>query len=169
MKYGYRPSEMKDLDEIMQIYVDAQAHMERGGNPQWPKGFPDRTDITGGILGGILYTVECGGEIAAVFSAMNYDNDYDGIDGRWLTKGNYLAVHRVAVAEKFLRQGVATYIVDCAAHEIAVKRGRGSIRMDTHEKNAPMRALLKKCGFAECGTIELVRDYSRRIAFEKKL
>lgn len=169
MKFTYRPSRLSDLDGIMQIYIDAQAAMERSGNPQWPKGFPDRKDIKGGILGGILYTVECGGEVAAVFSAMNYDNDYDGIDGAWLTRGNYLAVHRVAVAEKFLRRGAATYIVDCASHEIAVKRGRHSIRMDTHEKNLPMRALLEKCGFTACGTIELARDYSRRIAFEKKL
>lgn len=167
MKYLFRPSEIKELDEIMKVYAEAQAFMEKSGNPQWPKGFPDGTDVTGGILGGILYTVLCEGEIAAVFSAMNYDNDYDGIDGEWLTAGNYLAVHRVAVADKYRRQGVATFIVNCAAHEIACKRGRGSIRMDTHEKNLPMRGLLKKCGFSECGTISLVRDDSLRIAFEK--
>lgn len=167
MKYLYRPSDIGELDVIMKIYAEAQAFMEKSGNPQWPKGFPDKTDITGGILGGILYTVLCGDEIVAVFSAMNYDNDYDEIDGKWLTGGNYLAVHRVAVSDKFRRRGVATFIVKCAAHEIACKRGRVSIRMDTHEKNAPMRGLLKKCGFSECGTISLVRDNSLRIAFEK--
>ena len=167
MKYIYRASRLDELDEIMKIYVGAQSFMAENDNPQWPAGFPDKTDVAGGILGGILYTVLCEGEIVAVFSAMNYDNDYDGIDGKWLTGGNYLAVHRVAVSDKYRRCGVASYIVNCAAHELAVKRGRGSIRMDTHEKNAPMRGLLKKCGFEECGTILLVRDGSLRIAFEK--
>ena len=90
-------AELSELDEIMKIYSDAQAFMASNGNPQWPAGFPDKTDVTGGILGGILYCVKHSGEIAAVFSAVNYDGDYDGLEGKWLTGGNYLAGHRVAV------------------------------------------------------------------------
>lgn len=162
-------AELSELDEIMKIYSDAQAFMASNGNPQWPAGFPDKTDVTGGILGGILYCVKHSGEIAAVFSAVNYYGDYDGLEGKWLTGGNYLAVHRVAVAAKWRGRGVAKYIVDCAAPEIARKRGRGSIRMDTHEKNAHMRGLLTGRGFSECGVIYLMRDGSPRVAFEKKV
>lgn len=167
MSYTYRQADISELNSIMEIYVAAQKYMQKNGNPQWPAGFPDRRDVTGGILGGILYAVERDGQIAAVFSAVNYDGDYDGIDGCWLTKGNYLAVHRVAVSEKFRGMGAAKYIVDVAAVDLAKKRGRGSIRMDTHEKNASMRGLLVGRGFTECGTIELMRDNSLRIAFER--
>ncbi|MDE6585825.1 MAG: GNAT family N-acetyltransferase [Clostridia bacterium] len=167
--YNYRQAEISELNEIMNIYVAAQKFMEQNGNPQWPAGFPGRRDVTGGILGGILYAVEREGKIAAVFSAVNYDSDYDGIVGSWLTSGNYLAVHRVAVSEEFRGKGAAKYIVDEAAVDLAKKRGRGSIRMDTHEKNASMRGLLSDRGFTECGTIELIRDGSIRIAFEKKI
>ena len=80
MNYTYRLAELSELNKIMEIYVSAQQFMEHNGNPQWPAGFPGKVDVTGGILGGILYTVTYGGEIAAVFSAMNYDGDYDEIE-----------------------------------------------------------------------------------------
>ena len=169
MKYTYRLAELSELNKIMEIYVAAQKFMEHNGNPQWPAGFPDRVDVTGGILGGILYTVTCGGKISAVFSAMNYDGDYDAIEGKWLTSGNYLAVHRVAVSQEFRGKGAGKYILDYAAADIAKKRGRASIRMDTHEKNAHMRGLITGRGFTECGTIRLMRDGSPRVAYEKLL
>lgn len=167
MQFEYTPAEAEDLDRVLGIYVGAQKFMEEHGNPQWGKGFPDRMDILGGILGGIIYKVTCGGEIAAVFSVVNHDGNYDNIDGAWLTNGNYLAVHRVAVSETFRGTGAAKFIVNIAANEIALSRGRGSIRMDTHAKNAPMLALLRSQGFTECGQISLTRDDTVRTAFER--
>ena len=41
-----------------------------------------------------------------------------------------------------------------------------SLRIDTHADNAPMRGLLRKLGFAQCGTIRLA-DGSPRLAFER--
>lgn len=167
MEFDYVKAEITMLDEIMEIYRQAQAYMEESGNPQWQKGFPDENDIRGGILGGILYVVRIEGAIAAVFSAVNHESNYDRIDGKWLTDGNYLAVHRVAVGDKFRGMGAAKYIVKFAAGEIARSRTRGSIRMDTHELNIPMRCLLESCGFTECGKISVFRDDSERLAFEK--
>ena len=167
MGYLFRRATLDDLNKIMEIYVGAQAFMEAHNNPQWPKGFPDETDVHGGISGGILYAVTLDEEIAAVFAIASYDRDYDEIEGSWITDGRYIAVHRVAVAEKFRGRGAAKYIVNFAADEIARSRRRTSIRMDTHEKNAPMRALLTSQGFTQCGYITLLRDGTRRIAFEK--
>ena len=42
----------------------------------------------------------------------------------------------------------------------------GSLKIDTHENNAPMRGLLAKLGFAYCGVI-WVLDGEERIAFQK--
>jgi len=150
MKFVYRKAKTEDLNELMRIYTAAQAFMEANGNPQWGKGFPDENDV-----------------IAAVFSAVGYDRDYDDIIGGWLSDGKYLAVHRVASAEKYRGQGAAKFIVNCAANEIAKVRKCKSVRMDTHEKNIPMRSLLTSQGFTECGIITLIRDDSARIAFEK--
>lgn len=168
MEFEYKIADVSALDEIIDIYRTAQSFMESNGNPQWGKGFPSSDDILGGILGGIIYTVLCGGEIAAVFSVAHYDIDYDEINGSWLTEGNYLAVHRVAVAEKFRGKGAAKFIIKSAA-EIARSLRRGSLRLDTHEKNIPMRSLLTSQGFTQCGTIRLIRDDTTRIAFEKTI
>ncbi len=170
MKFKFRKAEINDLDEIMRIFVCAQAFMQAHGNPQWQKGFPDENDVRWGIYGGVLFVVTSESDkIAAVFSIAGYDRDYDKIDGKWLTSGNYLAVHRVAVSENFRGEGAAKFIVNQAACEIARSRGRQSLRMDTHEKNAPMLALLKSQGFTECGKITLFRDDTSRVAFEKIL
>lgn len=169
MKYSYSKSNISQLKEIMEIYASAQEYMASLGNPQWGKGFPEEHDIREGILGGILYTVKIDGEIAAVFSALTFDENYIEIDGKWLTDGNYLAIHRVAVAEKFRGTGVATYVLDEAAPQLAHTRGRTSLRIDTHEKNLPMLSLLNKLNFVRCGNVTLFRDGTSRIAFEKLL
>lgn len=169
MGFVYAPSRISQLEEIMKIYSSAQQFMESLGNPQWGKGFLEEHDIREGILGGVLYSVTVGNEIAAVFSLLNFDENYIEIDGKWLTEGNYLAVHRVAVAEKFRRTGAAKYVLGTAAPQIAHTRGRTSLRIDTHEKNVPMLALLQKLQFVRCGTVTLLRDGTSRIAFEKLL
>lgn len=166
MEFEYRLADESALGDIMKIYREAQAFMESYGNPQWHRGFPDDNDVLGGLYGGIIYIVTHNGETAAVFSAVNYDHDYEEIAGKWLTDGNYLAVHRVAVAEKYRGNGAAKFVISAAA-EIARSRGRGSLRFDTHEKNVPMRTLLLSQGFNECGEIKLFRDETTRIAYEK--
>lgn len=167
MRFSYSPSRISQLNEITEIYSSAQQFMESLGNPQWGKGFITEHDVREGILGGVLYSVTVDGEVAAVFSVLNFDENYVEIDGKWLTGGNYLAVHRVAVAEKYRRTGAAKYVLDVAAPQIAHSRGRTSLRIDTHEKNVPMLALLEKLKFRRCGTVTLLRDSTSRIAFEK--
>lgn len=167
MNFSYRKATISEAKEITQIYASAQAFMEAQGNPQWTKGFPNENDVRGGIYGGILYCVIARNEIAAVFASVTHDGNYDEIDGKWLTDGNYLAVHRVAVSEKYRGLGAAKFIVNYAAEDMARSRGRTSIRIDTHELNKPMRSLLTSQGFTECGKVYISRDYSERIAYEK--
>lgn len=169
MNYSYRKATIEDFKEITLIYASAQAFMEAQGNPQWTKGFPDENDVRGGIYGGILYCVIANNEIAAVFAVVDHDGNYDEIEGKWLTEENYVAVHRVAVSEKYRGLGAAKFVINCAAEELARSRGRKSIRIDTHELNRPMRSLLVSQGFTECGIVYISRDYSSRIAYEKIL
>ena len=169
MNFSYRKATIAETKEIVDIYASAQAFMEAHGNPQWVKGFPDENDVRGGIFGGILFCVIAKDEIAAVFAAVDHDGNYDEIEGKWLTKGNYLAVHRVAVSEKYRGSGAAKFVLNYAAEELARTRGKTSIRIDTHEMNKPMRSLLASQGFTECGNVYISRDYSLRIAYEKIL
>ena len=69
--------------------------------------------------------------------------------------------------KRFLMQS----LVKLAA-EMTKEAGYGSIRIDTHEGNIPMRTFLKKQGFEECGIIYLSNEGcvdNKRIAYEKIL
>lgn len=169
MEFSYRKATIGELKQVTRIYESAKAQMAAQGNPEWTKGFPDENDVRGGIYGGILYCVIANGEIAAVFAAVNHDGNYEEIEGKWLTKDNYLAVHRVVVSEKFRGSDAAQFVLNYAAEELARTRGRKSIRIDTHEMNKPMRNLLISQGFTECGNVYISNDYSLRIAYEKIL
>lgn len=166
MNFEYRKAELSDLNSIMQIYGEAQSFMESYGNPQWERGFPSEADVRGGIFGGIIYVVTVEEEITGVFSVVFYDHDYDTINGKWLSSDKYIAVHRVAVSDKFRRKGAAKFIIK-SADELAKQSGAKSVRFDTHERNIPMLTLLSTNGFTRCGTILIFRDDTQRIAFEK--
>ncbi len=167
MQFTCRQANIGDFPQIWDIYVKAQEYMESHGNPQWKKGFPNETDIKGGIYGGILYVVMNEGNICAVFSAVNHDEDYDEIEGEWKTKDNYLAVHHVAVNDKYRGKGAGKYIINKAGAELARNRGRKSLRFDTHEKNIPMQHLLTRCGADMCGYVYISGDGTKRMAYEK--
>ena len=48
----------------------------------------------------------------------------------------------------------------------AKKQGYKSMRIDTHEKNIPMRNLIEKNGFVYCGKT-MLRSFKDRLVFEK--
>jgi RimJ/RimL family protein N-acetyltransferase len=61
------------------------------------------------------------------------------------------------IAEEFLRRIAA----------LAAARGTASFRIDTNFDNTPMLRVLRRAGFAHCGTIDY--DGAERLAFEKAL
>ena len=164
-KFTCSPAHMRDLTQIMSVIEDARAFMASYGSPQWQDGFPDSAFVAEKISRGAMYAVRCCGRIAGVFSVVGDEPDYRVIDGAWLTEDNYLAVHTVAVTGAFRGCGCAKFIFS-NVFAMAEERGRGSVRIDTHEMNAPMRSLLAALGFSYCGTITLASG-GGRMAFEK--
>ena len=112
------------------------------------------------------------GTVAAVWSVYDHDDEYDEIDGTWLTDKfgknvKYLAAHTLAVAEGFRGMGFARSAVNAAVQE-AERDGKLSVRMDTHIKNLPMQNLLSSLGFSFCGTI-IARGEGNFLCYEKIL
>ena len=94
------------------------------------------------------------------------DPYYENIDGQWLTNGNYITVHRIAIHNNFLHRGYADHIIHYAEKN-AKTQGIPSFRIDTHHDNLFMRNLVRNNGFTYCGIVQ-VRD-GERLAYEKKL
>lgn len=102
------------------------------------------------------------------YAALVFDGEaaYDALDGKWLTDGPYVAVHRLAVADEAIRRGVATAFM---RHTETVARAEGipAFRIDTARDNRPMLRMLHNLGFVFCG---IVRYRSgTRLAYEKRL
>lgn len=141
---------------------DGKRALAAMGIPQWQDEYPNRIDIEADRAQGASYVaVDDDGTVLGVM-ALSFDGEetYDAIDGAWLTESTsraatYAVIHRCAVSAQ-------------------AARGRGalSMRIDTHERNVPMRGLVGKLGYERCGVITLPYEGGRdplRIAYEKVL
>ena len=87
-------------------------------------------------------------------------------DSLWHTSNNYVVVHRLCVDGTARRRGVAIELMAFAG-DLAMKHGVTDFRIDTHEGNVRMLALLEKLGFEHVGTIRY--ESGLREAFDLKL
>lgn len=155
-----RLAKRDDITEINNLYEAARQFMSKNGNAdQWSNNYPSIEDIEEDLKKDCLYVCEDNDEVLAVFFyEFANDEDYEKIDGAWLDDSPYGVLHRIAT--KRGTNGIGAYCIDYAYNAC------GNLRIDTHEKNIPMRNLLKKLGFKECGIIQ-VRHGKERIAFQK--
>ena len=152
-----RIANQRDVPRILKLYATARDFMRRSGNPtQWPDDYPSLADVTADIGHRSLYVCENNGEVQAVFFfAQGPDPTYAHIDGSWLNEEPYGVVHRIAAQEG---SGAGRACIQWACTQVL------NLRIDTHEKNVPMRHVLTQLGFAECGTI-ICEDGTPRIAY----
>lgn len=156
-----RKTREEEIGALLGLYAAARRFMAENGNPtQWGAARPSDATVAQDVRAGESYVCEQGGRIAAAFAfRLGDDPTYAEIrDGAWPDDGPYGVVHRLVSAG--VARGAAAVCLDWAFAQC------GSLRIDTHENNAPMRALLEKCGFSPCGRI-FAADGTERLAFYK--
>lgn len=171
-----RRAHANDIDRIMTILADGRRALAALGIDQWQGCYPHREVIEADVARGDSYVVEEDGRVVATaMIGFSGERDYDVIEGgAWLTAScsahpDYAVVHRVAVDAGFQGRGGALFLLQHAL-DLTRERGHASVRIDTHPGNAPMRRLLEKVGFAQCGTIYIAHaeeSTPERIAYEK--
>lgn len=163
----FRKAKINEVSEIMGIVKMAQNYFKSKGIDQWQNNYPDQRVINDDILKENSYVLLNNSKIiaiAAVFFAE--ENTYKKIfKGQWLSDLDYAVIHRIAVSDKYKRQGAASFILR-KVENMCQKKGVNSIRIDTHHRNMPMQRLIEKNGFKYCGIIFL-EDGSKRLAYEK--
>lgn len=156
-----RKAVVEDIDALRLVYDEARERMIASGNPkQWAPGYPPLSLIESEIEAGFLHVIEQDGKVVAAFSIIGKEPTYDTIyDGSW-PEGDYeyVTIHRVAGKRE------AHHVLKCAV-ETASKLS-SVIRIDTHEDNKVMQALIKKYGFRYCGKITL-KNGQMRLAFQR--
>ena len=88
------------------------------------------------------------------------------INGHWLTNGDFVVYHRVAISEKHLGRGLAQAMLK-GIEEFALSNNIKSLKADTNFDNAGMLKIFDKLGYVYCG--EVTFRGTPRKAFEKVL
>lgn len=102
------------------------------------------------------------------YGAVAFDGEqaYDAIEGTWLTGGDYVVLHRLAVADGEKGRGRAREFMQ-RVEAAARRRGVGSFRVDTNFDNRYMLRLLARLEFVYCGKVRY--RSGERLAFEKPI
>lgn len=165
--HALREAQPEEADQIWTIIQQAILRRKNDGSLQWQNGYPNPEVIKGDIAkkNGFVLTVD--GEIA-VYGALIFNDEpaYSDIDGRWLTDGEFLVVHRVAVDERFHGRGLVKEFF-LKAEALAIAHNTYSIKVDTNFDNAAMLHILQKLNYTYCGEVMLAGG--PRKAFEKIL
>jgi GNAT superfamily N-acetyltransferase len=166
----FRKGKISDLPRMMEIVRQAQVSIGKMGIDQWQNGYPSEEIMRHDIENGYSYVLtDDGGTVIAIASLIyNCEPSYDRIyGGAWLSGGDFIVVHRMAVAEECKKKGIASRLLK-EIEKQAVNRNIPSFKIDTHEGNIPMRRTFESNGFEYCGRIFL-QDGHPRVAYEKAL
>ena len=134
----FRKTTVSDFPSIFRIYEQSVSFMKKEGNPtQWNDLETLKNHVGDDVNKGISYVLLDEGEIQAVFTLLEIpDPTYQTIEGKWIDDSPYFTIHRIAVKEH--NRGYAS-----ACFHYAYLQNR-HIRIDTHEKNLPMRKLIEE-------------------------
>lgn len=160
-----RKAEIDDRDIIWGIIQQSIERRRQDGSTQWQNGYPNIGTVESDIAKGFGYVLTVDGEIAVyVALILNDEPAYSTIEGAWLSDGEFVVVHRVAVDEKFAGKGMVKKLFDhiedfTRSHEIQ------SIKVDTNYDNMAMLKILESKGYSYCGEVLLAGGM--RKAYEK--
>jgi len=161
-----RKTQLNDVVRVMEIINQAKTYFKNNGIDQWQEGYPNEESIKEDIINGEAFVLEDKGKILGTcMVTIQGEPTYDVIDGKWLSDGDYVCVHRIAVDNQYKGAGLASVILDQA---VAMYSNYHSVKMDTHQDNLSMQKFLTKYGFVYCGLITLQNGALRR-AYEKRI
>jgi GNAT superfamily N-acetyltransferase len=161
----FRKADFSDSDTIWNILKGAIARRKADGSIQWQDGYPNPDVIEKDIQNGAGHVLTLNSEVVGYVALLiNDEPEYSRLKGEWLTNGDFVVFHRVAIEENHLGKGLAQQIFHFI-EEFAKKNNIKSIKADTNYDNQPMLSIFQKSGYHYCGEVTF-RGTPRR-AFEK--
>ena len=167
MNYKFEKATMDQAGEIWQILAEAIVRRKADGSNQWQDGYPNLEVVKSDLSQGYGYVLMADQAIAGYCAILiNDEPAYEYIEGAWLSAGDFVVFHRVAVAKQYLGKGIARLMLGYI-DEFALKNNIFSVRADTNFDNLAMLALFEKTVYHYCGVVHF--RGSPRKAFEKLL
>ncbi|WP_392436552.1 GNAT family N-acetyltransferase [Cruoricaptor ignavus] len=157
----------EQADLIWKILQHGIRLRAESGSDQWQDGYPNPEVVADDIAKNQAFLLLENG-VAVAYAALvpAPDPNYEYIFGEWLSDGNYIAVHRLAVAEGQQGRGLAGIFLNMA-EGYALENQFKSIRLDTNFDNLAMLKTAEKLGYKFCGKV--MQRSGERLAFEKLL
>lgn len=167
MEYTFRKAQQKDLPQIWAILQQAILRRKADGSNQWQDGYPNPQVVQSDIDKGYGFVLVKDHALIGYSAVMlNDEPAYKDIEGTWLSNGDFIVIHRVAIAESELGKGHAQRIL-LAIEDYARSIGVYSIKADTNFDNGGMLHIFNRLGYQYCGEVHF--RGSARKAFEKQL
>lgn len=167
MNYEFRKATPNDAPHIWKILQDAILRRKADGSNQWQDGYPNPEIVQNDIEKGIGFVLtDC--ETILCYSAVliNNEPEYENLQGEWLTNGDFVVFHRVAIAREYIGQNLSKKMIDFI-EAFALANNIHSLKADTTHDNFAMMKIFEKAGFVFCGIVHF-RGSPRR-AYEKVL
>ena len=150
----HRPAVEADLPAVMEIVKQARNALRRARVDQWQGTYPAEETFRADIARGELFVLVYEDMIAGLFTlSATPEPCYDALtDGKWHFDGPYCVLHRNALRADFRGTGAAAVLMQAVEDESRAL-GAVAVRVDTHRKNKPMRALLERSGYRYAGNV----------------
>jgi GNAT superfamily N-acetyltransferase len=166
-EFQFRKAELSEKSQIWDILQQAIKRRKEDGSNQWQDGYPNPEVVQKDIEKGEGFVLVDGESILGYCAVLiNDEPEYSKIQGEWLTNGDFVVFHRVAISESYLGKGLAKIMVKFI-EEFALQNGIMSVKADTNFDNFPMMSIFEKSGYKYCG--EVYFRGSPRRAYEKVL
>ena len=103
MEYLFRQATANDINEISEIIAGAIERRKQDGSNQWQDGYPNPDVIKNDIDSNIGFVLTTKEGVVAGYCAIiiNDEPAYANIIGKWLTQGDFVVYHRVAISKHF--------------------------------------------------------------------
>jgi GNAT superfamily N-acetyltransferase len=167
MHYTLTKATSTEIPRIWEILQQAIFRRRQDGSDQWQNGYPNPDVVQSDIDKGVGY-VFTNDDIVIGYAAVLISDEpaYEAIEGKWLTDGDFLVVHRVAIADEYLGMGLSAVIFELI-EKMALAQNIHSVKVDTNFDNIAMLKILERLGYTYCGQVYF--NGSARRAFEKVL
>lgn len=167
MTEQFRKAMATDQAQIWSILQQSIRRRKLDGSRQWQDGYPNEAVVQQDIERGVGYVLTIDGEPACYAAILiNDEPAYQELKGTWLTNGDFVVLHRLAVSDAFIGRGLAQKMLGYA-EELAVANRIFSVKVDTNFDNQPMLRIFEKLGYQYCGEVSFRGGV--RMAFEKSL
>lgn len=167
MPYSFKQATLQEIPQIWEILKEAIERRKQDGSDQWQNGYPNINSIEEDVAKNTAYVLTDGAIVIGYCAVLiNDEPEYANIMGKWLTNGDFVVYHRVAISKKYLGKGLAQKMLGYI-EDIAIAKNIKSIKADTNYDNMGMLKIFEKMGYTYCG--EVTFRGSARKAFEKVL